>query len=169
MNHDEIIALTKEYGGGWAINHARRLLHLISLIDEGLEYDKEAVWLAAYLHDWGGYPKWALPEVEHFERSAEVAREFLAERGCEPELARLVVECIANHHGGDPDRSIESKLFTDADALDLLGACGVLRVFSMTANARNLEAGLAAAKKYRDLSASIISLDRSRGIAEPRI
>src|SRR5690349_20694231 len=45
LDHKEIAALTQEYGGDWGVQHSERLLHLISLIDEGLEYNSEAVWL----------------------------------------------------------------------------------------------------------------------------
>ena len=59
MDNDEIQRRTEEYGGEWGINHTRRILHLVSLIGEGRAHDSESVWLAAHLHDWGGYPKWA--------------------------------------------------------------------------------------------------------------
>ena len=61
IDRDEITRLTEEYGGQWGINHTRRLLLLISIIGEGLEYNADAIWLAAHLHDWGGYSPWAQP------------------------------------------------------------------------------------------------------------
>jgi len=53
INRDEIVRETEEYGKQWGINHTRRLLHIIEIIGEGLEYNQDAVWLAAHLHDWG--------------------------------------------------------------------------------------------------------------------
>ena len=76
-------------------------------------------------------PKFIQPGVEHYERSRQVAEDFLKENACEPGLAARVLECIACHHGGPAERSIESRLFTDADALDLLGTLGALRIFAM--------------------------------------
>ena len=56
IDKEEIVRLTEEYGGPWGINHTRRLLQLISIIGKGQPYDAVGVWVAAHLHDWGGYP-----------------------------------------------------------------------------------------------------------------
>jgi HD superfamily phosphodiesterase len=167
MNHDEILKLTQEYGGRWAVCHAERILANIAAIAEGDSYDAETVWIAAHLHDWGGYAKWAQPGVDHLIRSMQVVPDFLAERSCPPDLAKAIMECIEFHHGGPSGRSIESVLFTDADALDLLGAVGFARVFAM--NYRNLEGGVVALKRYRDMSDAAITLPSTRRIAKPRI
>lgn len=167
LSRSNIEKLTEEYGGGWAIEHSRRLLHLISILGDSLEYDSEVLFLAAYLHDWGGYAKWLIPGVEHQVRSKEVASTFLMENGFPPQQIQHVLECIEFHHGGPADRSIESKLFTDADALDLLGVVGTLRVFAM--NPRNIKQGYEAAKRWRDMSVAALTLDASKKIAEERI
>lgn len=145
-DRDEIAALTQEYGGEWGIYHARCLLHLVTLIDGGEDYDSEAVWLAAHLHDWGGYQQWAEPGVDHAARSAKVAADFLRSRGCPEARLALVLEAIRTHHAGGPGRSLEAMLLSDADALDLLGAIGVLRAFSMSA--RDLRSAYSS-KAYR--------------------
>lgn len=77
------------------------------------------------------------------------------------------MECIRFHHGGPAQRSFESLLFTDADALDLLGTVGVLRVFSM--NFRDLRAAVTAAKRYRNMSDRAITLPATRKIADERL
>jgi uncharacterized protein len=130
IDREEIVRLTEEYGGQWGINHTRRLLHLISIIGEGQHYDADVVWVAAHLHDWGGYPKWAQTGVDHVSRSRQVAEEFLKEKGYSPELITPILECIETHHGSDPHRRMEALLLSDADALDFLGVVGVLRDFS---------------------------------------
>jgi hypothetical protein len=147
IDKDEIVRLTEEYGGEWAINHTRRLLHLVSLIGKGQEYNADAVWLAAHLHDWGGYAKWARPGVSHATRSRQVAEAFLAEKGYSKDLIELVLECIELHHTGDPDKSMEAILLSDADALDFLGVVGILRDFSK--NPRDLKKGYETTKKRR--------------------
>lgn len=166
LTHDEIINLTQEYGGDWAVNHARRILHLISLISDGVSYNEEAVWLAAYLHDWGGYARWAVVGMEHQDRSAQVVEDFLREHDYPAELSGLVLECILNHHGGERNRAIESIMFTDADALDLLGVAGTLRIFSMFP--RNLRGAWEGVQRWKALNAHIILLERSRQMAEKR-
>ena len=167
MDHDEIVALTHEYGGQWAIGHADRLIATVSAVSDGALYDTETIWLAAHLHDWGGYAKWIVPGTDHAARSVEVVGEFLAARACPAALAAAVLECIEYHHGGPTGRSIESNLFTDADALDLLGAVGFARVFAM--NHRDLRKGVASLRRHRDASEKAITLASSRRIAEPRM
>jgi HD superfamily phosphodiesterase len=167
LDRERIIKLTHEYGGEWAINHARRICHLVKLIANGAEYDENVVWIAAQLHDWGGYPQFARAGVAHQVRSREVAEEFLPSEGCPPDLAARVLECIEAHHGGPPDRSIESLLFTDADALDLLGVVGVCRVFSMWP--RDLRGAWQAIQTWRDTSTAAITHPKARAMAETRI
>ena len=167
IDRDEIIRLTEGYGGQWGINHTRRLLRLVSIIGEGHQYNSDAVWLAAHLHDWGGYSPWAQAGVDHASRSRQVAEAFLAERGYPADVVELVLECIEFHHSGDPQRSIESILLSDADALDFLGVVGVLRDFSK--NPRDMRKGYEAARKRRDKVPRLICLDKSREIAAQRI
>jgi uncharacterized protein len=167
MDHHTIERLTREYGGDWAIFHAQRILANIAAIADGKAYDEEVVWVAAHVHDWGGYAKWAQPGVDHLVRSMQVVPGFLAEHSCQQEMAKAVMECVEFHHGGPAGRSIESVLFTDADALDLLGAVGFARVLAM--NYRDLKGGVAALKRYRDMSDAAITLPAARRIAQPRI
>lgn len=167
IDHNEIAQLTLEYGGNWGIKHTERLLHLVPMLAEGREYNEEAVWIAAYLHDWGGYAAFYNPEVQHYDRSADVAREFLTERDCPEELKELVIECIANHHGGDPDRGIESRLLTDADALDLLGIVGAARTFAM--NARDIKGGYDWVKKWRETCLAAITMPKTKELAAVRV
>jgi uncharacterized protein len=167
IDKDEIIRLCEEYGGEWGINHTRRILHLITLIAGGKQYDIEAVWLAAHLHDWGGYPKWAKPGVDHAVRSAEVAEGFLSERGCPKATIDLILECIRSHHTGDPARSLEAILLSDADGLDFLGTVGVLRDFSKAP--LDLRGGYNAAKKRREVIPKLLCLEESKDLAAARL
>jgi uncharacterized protein len=172
IDTDEIARLTEQYGGAWGINHTRRLLALVSLIGEGLPYDAEVVWLAAHLHDWGGYGPWAQAGVDHVERSLQVVDAFLAERGCPEDLKASVLECIAGHHGlpdagSTPDASVEAVLLHDADTLDFLGVVGILRDFSK--NPRDLRRGYETAMKRRMRLPQALRMDKSRELAEPRI
>lgn len=167
IDRDEIVRLTEEYGGQWGINHTRRLLHLVSIIGEGQQYDADAVWVAAHLHDWGGYSPWAQAGVDHALRSRQVAGPFLAERGYPADWSELVLECIELHHSGDLDRSIESILLSDADALDFLGVVGVLRDFSK--NPRDMRKAYQAARKRRTKVPGLLCLEKSREIAARRI
>jgi uncharacterized protein len=167
LDKAEIVRLTQEYGGEWGLNHTRRILQLVSLIDRGKPYDSEAVWLAAHLHDWGAYAKWARPGVDHAARSTEVAAEFLRERDCPAPLLDLILECIRTHHSGDPNRRLEALLLSDADGLDFLGAIGVLRDFSKAS--RDLSTGYNTSKKRRQEVPARLCLDESKPLAAARL
>ena len=172
IDHEEIIRLTEEYGGRWGINHTRRLLELVSIIGEGTDYDSEAVWLAAHLHDWGAYTPWAQKDVDHALRSVQVADGFLTKRNCPEELKALVLECIELHHSGEEQysgkrRSIESILLKDADILDFLGPVGVLRDFSK--NVRDLRKAYTITKQRRENLPGLLSLEKAQELAKQRL
>lgn len=163
----KVSGLTEEYGGQWGINHTKRLLKLISIIGEGLHYDLEAVTIAAYLHDWGGYAKWVKPEINHAIRSRQVAEEFLTGIGFEEHLLELVLECIEYHHSATGDNSIEAILMSDADALDFLGTVGILRDFSK--NSKNLRKAYETVLDRRNKLLKSLLLDKARELARTRI
>ena len=167
IDKDEIVRLSEEYGGQWGINHTRRLLRLVAIIGEGQTYDADVIWLAAYLHDWGAYAPWAQKGVDHALRSKQVAETFLTERGYPDSLKARVLECIEFHHSGKPDRSIESILLSDADALDFLGVVGFARDFAR--NPKDLRKGYETTKEHRTRLAKTILLDKSKEMAAKRI
>jgi uncharacterized protein len=167
LDKGEIARLTEQYGGEWGINHTRRLLHLVALIGEGLEYDDEAVWLAAHLHDWGAYAPWAQKEVDHVLRSVQVVESFLSERNCPEDLKSLILECIELHHTGGSERSIESILLRDADILDFLGVVGIMR--DVSKNPRNLRKAYQVVQSRRDKLPALLCLEKAQTIAAERI
>jgi uncharacterized protein len=167
LDRDEIVGLTRQYGGEWGVRHTERLLRLIALIVEGEDYDHEALWLAAYMHDWGSYEAWARPDTDHAARSAEITDEFLRARGFpEPQLM-LVLKAIRTHHKADRGSGAEARLLSDADALDLLGATGVVRAFSMAGC--DLRSAYDAAQKRRELVPGRLCSERAKTIAEARL
>lgn len=164
---DEIAKLTKEYGGEWGINHTKRLLKIISIIGEGIQYNNDALIISAYLHDWGAYTKWAVPDVDHAIRSKQVASRFLKEQKCEMDLMKLILECIEYHHSATNNNSIEARLLSDADALDFLGVVGTLRDFSKKPN--NLRKAYETVEMRRNTLPKRLLIDKSREIAERRV
>lgn len=167
IDRDELVHLTEEYGGAWGINHTRRLLKLIAIIGDGQSYNADALWVAAYLHDWGGYGKWAQPGVDHALRSRQVAETFLAERNYPPEEVQLILDCIEFHHADNPARCLEVQLLSDADALDFLGVVGVLRDFSK--NAKDLRQAFDISRKRRGKLPGMLCLAKSKEIAVQRL
>jgi uncharacterized protein len=167
IDKDEIARLTEQYGGEWGINHTRRLLNLVAQIGEGLEYDTDAVWLAAHLHDWGAYAPWAQKDVDHVLRSEQVAETFLSERNCPEDLKSLILECIQLHHTGGSERSLESILLRDADVLDFLGVVGIMR--DVSKNPRNLRKAYQEVGRRRDKLPALLSLEKAQAIAVERV
>ena len=167
IDRDEIKRLTEEYGGVWGINHTRRLLELVEQIGQGLDYNHEAIWIAAYLHDWGAYAPWAQEGVDHVVRSGQVAGQYLTDHDCPSDLKALILECIALHHKAGSDRSLEAALLRDADGLDFLGVVGVLRDFSK--NPRDLRLAYEQVKKRRASVPSMLQLERAKTLAQKRL
>jgi uncharacterized protein len=167
IDRNEITQLTVEYGGQWGINHTRRLLELIRLIGEGLDYNGEAVWIAAHLHDWGAYVPWAEKGVEHALRSRQVADDFLTQRSYPAALKARVLECIEFHHTGGEQRSLEATLLREADILDFLGVVGVLRDFSK--NARDLRKAYSITQGRRANLPGQLRLEKAKAIADQRV
>jgi HD superfamily phosphodiesterase len=126
----KVAALTEEYGGEYTIKHAQRLIQLVEVIADGAAYDQDAVWLAAHMHDWGTLPRWSRADISHSRRSRDLAEEHLRKLKCPAPTAARVLEAIEYHHGGADDRCIEAILLRDADALDGMGAMGVVREFA---------------------------------------
>jgi len=167
IDRDELVCLTEEYGGPWGINHTRRLLQLISIIGEGQLYNADVLWVAAHLHDWGGYDKWAQTGADHALRSRQVAEPFLGERDYPPDETKLILECIEFHHADNSARRLEVQLLSDADALDFLGVVGVLRDFSK--NAKDLRQAYDISRKRRTKLPGLLCLVSSKEIAVQRL
>lgn len=137
MDLRDIEALTIEYGEGWGISHVRRVLGLIEQIGSGLDYDHHALQYAAYLHDWGAFPRYRLPGVDHALRSREVAEnEILPQTGLPDAAKSVILEAIAKHdyRCSEPAESLEALLLREADFLDFLGVVGIVREFAWGPN-----------------------------------
>ena len=97
------------------VAHLNELLDAIGMLaDDGLEFDREAVELAAWFHD-------AVYEIgadDNEDRSAELARELLATSEVRDEVARLVL-VTKSHKVTDGD--VNGAVLSDAD-LSVLGS-----------------------------------------------
>jgi len=97
------------------VAHLHEMLDAIGLLaDAGVQFDREAVELAAWFHD-------AIYEIgrdDNEDRSAELARELLASSPIRDEVARLVL-VTKSHEVADDD--INGAVLLDAD-LSVLGS-----------------------------------------------
>jgi uncharacterized protein len=137
MDIEQIKLLTLEFGQGWGFDHACRVQKLVDLIGSEMEYDKDALAYAVYLHDWGAFPEYAQPGVDHALRSRQIAEtEILPQTHLSVAAQAIVAEAIERHDYRDrrPHTSVESLLLREADWLDMLGMIGVAREFAWGPN-----------------------------------
>jgi HD superfamily phosphodiesterase len=137
---DNIIQMTLEVGEEWAVAHAKRLLVLVKQISGDLPYDSHVMDLAAYMHDWGAFPKYIQKDVEHAVRSRQVVEsEILPYLNLTTEQKAILLETIELHDYRDirPAKSSEALSLREADMLEFLGMIGMARDFAR--GPRNVE------------------------------
>jgi len=111
-----LVEMTRADGDPWHFSHVQRLLKLIALIGEGMVYDETAVTIATYLHDWGAYPRYRQPGVEHAWRSRQIAETMILPRMDLPETAvATILEAVEFHDYRDfrPVTSSEALLLRE--------------------------------------------------------
>jgi HD superfamily phosphodiesterase len=133
LTTNDIIEMTRQVGEEWAIAHAKRLIELIRQIGAGIPYDYQVVELAAYLHDWGAFPRYIQKDVEHAVRSRQVVEaEVLPGLDITPLQGGILLEAIDLHDYRDQriPQSTEALLLREADMLEFLGMIGMAREFA---------------------------------------
>ena len=110
------------------VAHLHEMLDTIGLLAEsGIQFDREAVELAAWFHD----VIYVIGRDDNEDRSAELARELLASSPIRDEVARLVL-VTKTHEVADAD--VNGAVLSDAD-LSVLGS-GALRYQAYAAAVR---------------------------------
>jgi HD superfamily phosphodiesterase len=130
---NDILQITFDVGEDWAVAHAKRLIELGREISADLSYDPQVFELAAYLHDWGAFPKFAEKNVEHAIRSRQVVEtEILHQLDLTSLQKDVLLEAIELHDYRDlrPTQSNEALLLREADMLEFLGMIGMARDFA---------------------------------------
>lgn len=113
--------------------HQPRLYALAQRIGEGLEYDDDVLFAAAWMHDLGVFigHRPADPQQlaiwNHVPYTVARSRELLAEWGFPVAKLDAVTAAIASHQPQDEPKHMEGILLRDADILEQLGAIGALR------------------------------------------
>jgi uncharacterized protein len=117
--------------------HQPRLYALACSIamGEGVDYDDDIVFAAAWMHDIGVFlghrpndPE-ALVKWDHVPYTIARTRELLAAWSFPAEKIDAVAAAIATHQAHQEPSEIEAVLLRDADILEQLGAIGALRAF----------------------------------------
>jgi uncharacterized protein len=132
-------------------DHCRRVSKLAVKIGEREGADCEIIEVAALLHDFGTVPlawarhasgkddydfqeflgSYALPSANHGEVGAFIAEQFLKQTGY-PETKTKQVAMIIREHNSRNQTTLESRVVSDADRLEALGATWVARAFQRT-------------------------------------
>jgi uncharacterized protein len=169
MTLDDIASLTQQYGEGWGHAHVCRVLRLIDLIGADLAYDSHLLTYAAYLHDWGAFPKFRIAGVDHALRSRQVAEtEILPQTGLPPTSVAIILEAIEQHdyRNQTPVSSNEALLLREADWLDMLGVIGLVREFAWGPN--NLQVCFERVISRRNGIVERLTLPRAQKMAAAR-
>jgi uncharacterized protein len=160
------------------LGHQPRLYALTQLVGQGMSYDDDVVYAAAWLHDVGVFighrpedPE-ALSRWDNVSYAMKQAPGALTRCGFPATKVAQVVEAIRTHQPHLSPTSVEGTILRDADILEQLGAIGILRVVAKigrdTRYPRFTDAAGTLRKALADLPGKL-HLDNAKALAQPKI
>ncbi|MBM7844706.1 HD domain-containing protein [Herpetosiphon giganteus] len=117
-------------------SHQPRLYQLATTLGEGLVYDDDVLYAAAWLHDLGvfiGHRPADPAELAAWDNVAyalKMVPDLLHQWQFPSAKIAAVLAAIAQHSPQQTPTSLEASLLRDADILEQLGAVGILRIVS---------------------------------------
>ena len=160
------------------LGHQPRLYALTQLVGEGLSYDDEVVYAAAWLHDLGVFighrpeDPVELAGWDNVSYAMQHAPAALAGAGFPTTKVAAVVEAIRTHQPHLSPTSVEGMILRDADILEQLGAIGILRVTAKIGRDTRYPTFTHAAATLRKSLADLpdqLHLKTAKTLARPRI
>jgi len=160
------------------LSHQARLYALTRQISEGLDYDVDVVYAAAWLHDLGVFighrpeDPAVLAKWDHVAYACAHVPAILKQAGFPQDKIPAVVEAIRTHQSADDPTTVEGAILRDADILEQLGAVGILRTVSKVGRDtrfRTFADGLRVLRRNADTLPHLLRLPKARELAEPRI
>jgi uncharacterized protein len=158
--------------------HQPRLYGLTQSIGEGISYDDDVVFAAAWMHDLGVFighrpeDPAALAAWDNVAYAIERTPAALTEFGFPVVKIPSVIEAIRTHQPQMEPKSVEATILRDADILEQLGAVGILRAVSKigrdTRYAMFSEI-VPTLRKALETLPSLLRLEPARVLAQPRI
>lgn len=117
----------------WGFSHSVRDYNLAKSLAEQdeVKLDDDVLFASAYLHDMAMFPGWEKHGVDHADQAAAIVDTVLNGSGFPDEKIEMVRLAIRTHMYNRDPAGPESVYLHDADALDWLGAIGIIRAFSM--------------------------------------
>lgn len=159
----------------WGVAHSERdyQVSIELAAQEGIKVDTDIIFAAAFLHDIGAIDPFRKKNVEHSTRSVEIIEPLLQSYGFPMHKWPKVKATILSHmYYADRPTNEEAIMLHDADALDFLGAIGIVRLVAITerhAWAQNLPGAFTTLHQFKtDLPNKLIS-NTSKRIAKQRI
>lgn len=156
---------------GWGWRHSERdyLLAMAVAEAEGLVVDPDVMFAAAFLHDWGGIEPFAVPGVDHAERSVELAEPFLREAGFPMDKFLALRAAILGHMYDREPEGPEAVALHDADLLDFLGATGAARMLAVTGERPDYDQALGRIERFAAELPGQLKTSAAREMAAPRV
>jgi uncharacterized protein len=158
--------------------HQPRLYALTRMVGEGLVYDDDVVFAAAYLHDLGVFIGHRPEEPEllsrwnHVVYTLDKAPAILAGIGFPADKIAAVLDAIRNHQPHDLASTKEAIILRDADILEQLGAIGILRAIAKVGRDNRYPTftpAIAFLERNLESLPAQIRLESTRRLAAPRI
>ena len=118
---------------GWGYSHSLRDYRLAKAMAaaDRVAVDDDVLFAAAMLHDMAGFAPWEQKGRDHSDVAAEAVVPLLTQWGFPTAKIPAVQGAIRTHmYYRDPE-SAEARYIHDADALDWLGAIGVVRIVAL--------------------------------------
>jgi uncharacterized protein len=172
-----------EYVSGQALpidklGHQPRLYALTQLVGQGMSYDDDVVYAAAWLHDLGVFighrpedPD-ALSRWDNVAYAMKQAPAALGRCGFPATKVAQVVEAIRTHQPHLSPTSVEGAILRDADILEQLGAIGILRVVAKVGRDTRYPTFTDAAATLRKALVDLpgkLHLESAKTLAQPKI
>jgi len=160
------------------LGHQPRLYALTQIVGEGLSYDDDVVYAAAWLHDLGvfiGHRPEDPAELSGWDNvsyAMKHAPAALAAVAFPTTKVAAVVEAIRTHQPHLTPSSVEGMILRDADILEQLGAIGIMRVTAKIGRDTRYPTFTNAATTLRKSLADLPSqlhLKTAKALARPRI
>ncbi len=160
------------------LGHQPRLYALTRLVGQGLVYDDDVVYAAAWLHDLGVFighrpeDPVELSRWDNVSYAMKQAPAVLIQAGFPTTKVARVVEAIRTHQPHMSPSTIEGTILHDADILEQLGAMGILRVAAKIGRDTRYPTFTDAATTLRKALAELpgkLHLEAAKTLARPKI
>jgi len=158
--------------------HQPRVYALAVRLGQGLTYDDDILFAAAWMHDLGVFLGHRPPDPaelaawDHVPYTIARSRELLAAWGFPAGKLDSVAEAIGAHRPEDEPASVEAVLLRDADILEQLGAIGILRTVSKVGRDTRFStfsSVLPVLRNAVELLPARLRLKNARRLAAPRV